>query len=145
MAKLSEQINALRDSMRSADAAQNDSFSQVFDAFHDIAEQSALFDGSKPIKDKVLRELLQAVARRHERDETLVIAGLRIFRFTGTDFFHGMFFAGNDAANFFLFLEERQGLVAFVGAPGAPTHYYRITAAMIPLGTEIGRKRFSMN
>lgn len=142
MSKLSEQINALRESMRNADAAQSDSFSHVFDEFHDLAEQSALFDGSKPLKDKVLRELLQAVARRHMGDAELVIEGLRIFRFTGTDFFHGMFFAGTHAANFFLFLEAQQGLVAFVGGPGSPTHYYRITAAMLPAGTTIGRKRF---
>lgn len=143
MSKLSEQINTLRVSMRNADAAQSDSFSQVFNEFHDLAEQSALFDGSKPFKDKVLRELLQAIARRHTGDDALVIEGLRIFRFAGTDFLHGMFFAGPRAANFFLFLDEKQGVIAFVGNVGAPTHYYRISAAMLPAGTEIGRKRFT--
>lgn len=143
MSKLMKQLTAVRELLRSVDAAQADSFSQVFSTFLDLTETTDLVDASKPVKDKGIRSLIEVVARRHANDPALGITDMRTLHYAPAGLFHGGFFAGADPGTFFYFMEEKQGLVAF--NVGRITHYYRITATELPPGTVIGRKRWSMN
>lgn len=143
MSKLIKQLAAVRESLRSVDAADADSFSQVFSAFLELTETADLVDASKPIKDKGIRSLIELVARRHANDPALGLTGMLMLHYAPAGLFHGGFFAPQGPGSFFYFVAEEQGLVAF--SAGRITHYYRITATELPPGTVIGRKRWSMN
>lgn len=143
MSKLIQQITALRESMRNADVGVDGSFSRVFDEFHDISEGTELIEASKPFKDKVIRGLLEVTARRHLGDPQLVVTHLMILRHGPTGLFHGGFHAGDTTGNFFFFLEDKQGIVAFIR--GTTLDFYRLSAVGLPEGTVIGKKRFSLN
>jgi hypothetical protein len=140
MDKLTQQLTALRDSLRDADKSESDSFSEVFGTFLDLTKSTALMDVSKPFKDKYLRSLLENVARAHARDQKVDLVELRMLHHAPSGLVHGMFFAATRPATFCFFLQEQQGLVAFVEGM-ATTHYYRITATELPAGTVIGRKK----
>jgi hypothetical protein len=139
MNKLEQQLIALREAMRDADASDSGSFSDVFGTFLDLAKSTTLMDASKPFKDKLLRVLLENVARAHVQDQKLELADLQMLHHVRSGLVHGMFFAGTHPGTFFFFLQEQQGIVAFVERMST-THYYRITATELPAGTVIGRK-----
>ena len=134
------QVTALRDGLRDADNANPDGFPQVFNAFFDV---TGLVDASRPSKDKGMRSLVEIVARRHTNDPTLGVTGLLMLHYTPAGLFHGSFRAGTRPGTFFYFVQEQQGIVALCEYP--TTHFYRITATLLPPGTVIGRKGVGMN
>ncbi|HLT40281.1 MAG TPA: hypothetical protein VK034_28575 [Enhygromyxa sp.] len=125
--------------MRDADGSDSGSFADVFGTFLDLASSTALMDASKPFKDRRLRLLLVNVARQHVKDQAAELAGLQMLHHAPSGLVHGAFFAGAHPGSFFFFLQEQQGIVAFVAGMSL-THYYRITATELPAGTVIGRK-----
>lgn len=140
MDTLTQQLSELRVSLRDADKSQSDSFSEVFSSFLDITETTALVKVCKPFKDKRLRLVLENVARAHTRDQKLDLVRLQMLHHAPSGLVHGAFFVDSKPASFCFFLQEQQGLVAFLG-PTALTHYYRITASELPISTPItGRK-----
>lgn len=143
MSTLTKRLTTVRDSLRSVDGAEADGFEQVFSSFLELTETAELVEASKPSKDKGIRSLIEIVARRHANDPALVIANMLMLHYAPAGLFHGGFFAGGNAGTFFYFMQEQQGIVAFVA--GRTTHYYRITATELPPGTVIGRKRWSIN
>jgi hypothetical protein len=140
MATLTARIDELRELLRNAEFAQADSFSNVFDAFLKIAEQTELMDACKPFKDKTLRMILENVVRRYAKDESLTLSQAQFLHHAPTGLVHGMFVGGHHAGTFFYFLSEQQGLVAFA-ASMSMMHYFRITATELPPGTVIGRPK----
>jgi hypothetical protein len=139
MNKLEQQLTALREAMRDADASDSGSFSEVFGSFLDLTKSPTLMDASKPFKDKGLRVLLENVARAHAKDQTAELAELHMLQYAPSGLVHGMFFVGAHPGTFFFFLKEQQGIVSLAERM-AITHFYRITATELPAGTVIGRK-----
>jgi hypothetical protein len=134
MSKLVNQIATLRTRLRSADMADPDSFSNVFHAFFDISEKSKLMDVSDLIEDPIVRAMLESIARQHARDQALAVTLFQMLRHGPTRLVHGSCFATRFVGTFFYFEEDQQGLVAFTD--GTPmTHYYRITATVLPAGS----------
>lgn len=134
MSTLMNSISTLRTALRTADMADSHSFAKVFHAFFDISDGPDLMDASQPVEDRVIRTMIESTARKHTRDDALVLTGLLILRHGPTGLVHGACFAGRFAGTFFYFEPDKQGLVAF--NDGTPmTHYYRITATELPPGT----------
>jgi len=140
MSSLLTSIQALCESMRTADGSEDGSFARVFEEFFTLGETTELLSASKPSNDKGIRTLLGAVACRHTNDPEVEVRSLHMLQHAATNLFHGGFFAGQSAVTFFYFVKEQQGLAAF-HAGGSRMDYYRITAAELPAGASIGRKR----
>jgi hypothetical protein len=133
MSKLN-QIPKLRAALRSADTQDPDSFSSVFHAFIEISEGTALLDASDLTADPLIRAMIESIARQHARDPALGVTILHMLRHGPTGLFHGSCFTTRFVGTFFYFAQDQQGLVAF--NDGTPlTHYYRITATVLPPGT----------
>jgi hypothetical protein len=134
MSTLTNSIATLRTALRTADTADPHSFSKVFHAFFDISDGPDLMDASQPVEDPVIRAMIESTARKHARDEAIVLTSFLTLRHGPTGLVHGGFFAGMLAGTFFYFEADKQGLVCF--NDGTPmTHYYRITATVLPPGT----------
>jgi hypothetical protein len=134
MSKIDDQILTLRAALRSADMQNPDSFSNVFHAFFDISEKSEFMDASDLVEDPVVRAMIESIARQHARDPNLAITLFQLLRHSSTGLLHGSCFATRFVGTFFYFEADQQGLVAF--SDGTPTtHYYRITATVVPSGS----------
>jgi hypothetical protein len=131
MSKLITQLSALEESLRTADGADADSFSRVFGEFLTLAETTKLMDVSKPSKDRGMRAILEAVARRYAEDPALVVTGMQMLHHAPTKLFQGNFFVGSHPATFFYFARAKQGIAAF-HAGGSMMHYYRLSAIDLP-------------
>lgn len=139
MSKLVNQITKLRAMLRAADLQDPDSFSNVFHAFFDISENAALMDVSDMIDDPIIRAMIESISRQHARDPALAVSMLLMLRHAPTRMVHGSCLATKFVGTFFYFEDDQQGLVTF--NDGTPmTHYYRITAAMLPPGSMPTRK-----
>jgi hypothetical protein len=131
MSTLIQQIAALRTSLREADGNDLHSFSHVFDAFFDISDGSNLMGISESVEAPLVLALLESTARRHLRDPRFSLTMIQILHHVPSDLFHGGFLAGPITGTFFYFPADQQGLVAF--NDGSPmTHFYRITATVLP-------------
>lgn len=134
MSTLVKQIATLQTSLRSADPQDPNSFSNVFHAFFDISENSELMDMSELLEDPVVRAMIESIARQHARDPALAMTMFQMLRHGPTRLIHGSCFSTRFVATFFYFEEDQQGLVAF--NDGTPmTHYYRLTATVLPPGS----------
>ena len=142
MSKLAHQITALRTSLCSADMNESESFSTVFQAFLDIADEPDLIAACEPIEDQHVRQIVESTSRHHLRDQALGITMLGVLRHGPTGLFHGSFFAGTTVAAFFYFAEDQQGLVAFNDGT-AMAHYYRVTASEVRLAQPQCRPQWS--
>jgi hypothetical protein len=127
------QIEALREAMTTADGEREGSFAEVFSAFLDIAEEPALLNASKPVKDGLVRSMLEAASRKLTGNDTAVIERPHLLRVAGAGMVHGGFFTGRFLGTFFWFEKEQQGLLAFYGG-GDMTHLIRLTMTELPEG-----------
>lgn len=142
MSKLMQQLNALRDSMRDADGADSDSFSEVFSTFLELAESTELMSASDPLDDEAVHFLLENVGRQYTKKPALKISHLQMLQHPKSGIVHGVFFAGGHPGTFFYFPQEQQGIVAFAESMSM-MHYYRMTATLIPAGDDGDPKRWS--
>lgn len=139
MSKLVNQITKLRAMLRAADLQDPDSFSNVFHAFFDISESAALMDASDMIADPIIRSMIESISRQHARDPALAVTMFLMLRHAPMRMVHGTCFTTKFVGTFFYFEDDQQGLVTF--NDGTPmTHYYRITAAVLPSGSMPTRK-----
>ncbi|PRQ08046.1 hypothetical protein [Enhygromyxa salina] len=139
MAKLTQQLTALRESLRDADGSQSDSFSEVFSDFLAVTETSELLDVCKPFNGKTTRVMLEEILRKHANDPKLATPQAQMQQHPPSGLIHGMIAAGRYIGTFFYFPDEQQGIVAFGGLTPV-MHYYRITATEVPPGTVLGRQ-----
>jgi hypothetical protein len=128
------QLEALRRSLADADGSERGSFSRVFHAFFDIADDPGLMEASKAFQSEDIRAMLERAAQRLRGQGTTTVTNLRALRCAGAGMVHGGFFAGTLLGTFFYFEREEQGLVAF--NDGTPlTNFLRITLAKVPEGS----------
>jgi hypothetical protein len=127
------QIEALRQAMTMADGERDGSFAEVFSSFLDIAEDRGLFSASKPVRDALVRSVIEAASRKLTGDETTTIERPHLLRVGSAGMVHGGFFAGRFLGTFFWFEKEQQGLLAFYGG-GTMTHLIRLTVTELPEG-----------
>lgn len=128
------QLEALRRSLAGADGGESGSFSRVFHAFFDIADDPGLMDASKGFESEAIRAMLERAARRITGHGTATVTNLRALRCAGAGMVHGGFFAGTLLGTFFYFEREEQGLVAL--NDGTPlTNFLRITMTKVPEGS----------
>jgi hypothetical protein len=133
MSKIVDQIVTLRAALRSADMQDPNSFSSVFHAFFDISEKSEFMDSSDLVQDPIVRAMIESIVRQHARDPNLAVTMFQLLRHAPTGLLHGSSFTTRFVGTFFYFEADQQGLVAFTD--GTPrTHYYRITATVLPPG-----------
>jgi hypothetical protein len=126
-------LDDLRRFLTMADGREDGSFARVFNAFFDIAEDTALLEVSEPASDPGLRVALERAARRLTRDERTTLEDVGVLRCAGAGMSHGVFHAGRYRGTFFYFEREQQGLVAF--SEGGPMiNYMRITLTAVPEG-----------
>jgi hypothetical protein len=139
MSTLVNQISRLQAALRSAGMQDPDSFSKVFHAFFDLTEGTQLMDVSDLIDDPIIRALIESTARQHARDPAVGVTMFQLLRHASTGLFHGSCVTTRFVGTFFYFEDDQQGLVAF--NDGTPvTHYYRVTATVLPPGSMPMRK-----
>jgi hypothetical protein len=144
MANLLTRVNELHERLRNAELSESNSFSMVFDNFLELTETTELMDASNPFEDQLMNALLEQVVRRHANDGSLTLRQCQMLEYAPAGLIHGMIMAGRRAGTFFYSLKDQQGIVAFAEAMSM-MHYYRITATMLPAGSTIGRKRWTIN
>jgi hypothetical protein len=128
------QLEALRRSLAGADGSENGSFSRVFHAFFDIADDPGLMEASQPFQSEDIRAMLERAAQRLRGQGSTTVTSVRALRCADARMVHGGFFAGTLLGTFFYFEQEEQGLVAFNDGT-ALTNFLRITLTKVPEGS----------
>jgi hypothetical protein len=128
------QLDALRKTTLDADGRRQGSFSELFHAFLDIADDPALLNASKPTKDATLKGAIEACARQLTGNSAMNIQQVQMLRIDKAGFIHGSFFAGASIGSFFYFEKDRQGLVAY-DKGGGVTLFSRISLVELPKGS----------
>jgi hypothetical protein len=126
-------LAALRQSLASADGEHDGSFSAVFHAFLDIADEPALLRDSKPTKSPLVKGALERLAGELAGDAPAQLQNVRMLHVREAGLVHGGFFVGPRMGSFFFFEKEEQGLLA-VHQGGALMLYSRITLTKLPPG-----------
>lgn len=133
-AQLDTRLDALRQATLGTDGTRQGSFAALFQTFMDVADEPVLLDASKPTKDKTLKGVIEACARKLVGNTALSLQGLTMLRVDRAGFTHGSFFAGGSFGTFFYFEKERQGLMAFAQTGGV-TRFTRMTVLDLPGGS----------
>jgi len=127
-------LATLRADLGAAEGDRDGSFSRVFHAFLDVAEDPAVLRASKPAKAPLVKGALERLVAHLTGGEAAALQQVRMLRIADAGLVHGGFFVGATMGSFFFFEKDEQGLVA-VHEGGGRMLYSRLTMARVPPGS----------